>query len=145
MYDTNAANYLRACRYWDHRDIHAGSTTEIRVFRWGGDSPRVEGDDKLPLMERIFKSVARGLLLAGLPLGLSGGNFAVRIRRFWKIKSMIIFAREEILPFLSSPLWNCNADLRTGGKSSGFKLTSEDKLQFLYKFASCLKLIIDLL
>lgn len=38
----------------------------------GRDSPGVEGGDKLPLMERIFKSVARGLLLAGLPLRLSG-------------------------------------------------------------------------
>jgi len=39
VYDTNAANYMCACRYWDHRDIvHAGirSTTEICVFRREG-------------------------------------------------------------------------------------------------------------
>jgi len=32
----------------------------------------VEAGNKLPLMERIFKSVTRGLLLAGLQLHLSG-------------------------------------------------------------------------
>jgi len=35
-------------------------------------SPEVEAGDKLLLTERIFKSIARGLLLAGLPLRLSG-------------------------------------------------------------------------
>lgn len=41
--------------------------TRVRLLKsaylgGGGGSPGVEGSNKLPLMERIFKSIARGLL-----------------------------------------------------------------------------------